>query len=85
MPTLRKDLQSQEEVTRELRLLLDQRPDAVPVGTWGSEAELCDAVEEYLAWRIAGINGETALKTGARFLPSPAPIGVKGERGHELS
>jgi hypothetical protein len=67
----------QGEVTR-LRLLLDQRPDAVPVDTWGSDAELCDAVEEYLARRIAGINGETALKTGARFLPSLAPIGVEG-------
>ena len=42
----------------------------------GGDAEVCDAFQE----QFAQINGQAGLETGARLLPSLAPIGV--ERHH---
>jgi len=58
-------------------LLLRQRPDAGPTDTRSGDAELGDAFQEQFAWRIARVNAEADLKTGARLLPSLAPISVE--------
>src|ERR1700751_1268945 len=59
------------------RLFLRQSPDTVPVGAWRCAAELSDTAEEDFARPIAGGNGETALESGARLVPSLAAIGVE--------
>jgi hypothetical protein len=60
-----------------LSLFLHQRPDAIPVGTWGGVAELCDAFQEQLARRVAWDSGEAVLKPGKRLFPILASIGIK--------
>jgi hypothetical protein len=49
-----------------LCLLLYQRPDTIPLGTWGGDAELRDAFEEQLARRVAPGESGDGEKPGTR-------------------
>ena len=65
------------EIAPPCSLLLRQRPDAAPIRTRGGDVEVCDAFQEQFARRIAQINGKAGLETGARLLPSLAPLGIE--------
>lgn len=53
-----------------LSLFLHQRPDAIPVGTWGGDAELCDALRNSL------------LGASQHFLDRPAWSGTAQASWH---
>ena len=59
------------------RLLLRQRPNAIPINAGRGDVKLFDALQEQFAWRIAGRNGKAVLEPGARSLPILMPIGIE--------